>query len=124
MTAFRDQCEACHAARLSANDPATTVPFDRWESLVLSPGGPLRWGRAGYEKTGILPYVHADGARVPSLRRLARKRPYFTNGSARTLASLLDAARYDGGSFSHHGAGGVPPGSDSRAALLAFLDLL
>ena len=71
---------SCHAARLSTDDPSTEVPFARWEALVLA-GGPIVWARPGYEKTGVEPYVHEQGARPSSLRRLYRKRPLFTNGS-------------------------------------------
>src|SRR5262249_38828959 len=78
---FRDRRETCHEARLVADRADTRVPFDEWERLVTSPAGPIVWARNTYEKTGIVPYVHASGARVPSLRRLYKKRPYFTNGS-------------------------------------------
>ena len=81
------------------------------------------WGSDAYEKTGIEPYVHERGARVPSLRRLYKKRPYFTNGRADTLRSVLELARF-GAPFSHAGGDGErlsPPDVD---ALLVFLDLL
>jgi cytochrome c peroxidase len=70
---------------------------------------------------------------VPSLRRLYKKRPYFTNGSAKTLADVLSRARYKGDDpqFYHAGA---PEGAglteltaltaEEREALLSFLDLL
>ena len=48
----------------------------------MSPEGALTWATDRRWKTGIVPYVHADGARVPALRRLYRKYPYFTNGTA------------------------------------------
>jgi hypothetical protein len=124
---FRDRCEGCHAARLSSDDPGSVVPFEQWEALTLSREGPIVWGRAGYEKTGILPYVHADGARVPSLRRLYKKRPYFTNGTARTLDEVLGRVRWTDAGFSHAGEGGDAAKALSaadRASLLAFLDLL
>ncbi|HYV57356.1 MAG TPA: hypothetical protein VE911_07420, partial [Candidatus Nitrosopolaris sp.] len=79
-----------------------------------------------YEKTGIEPYVHEAGTRVPSLRRLYKKRPYFTNGSAPDLEDVLRRARFSGGQFLHGGAAAEPAIVDpaSRTALLAFLDLL
>ncbi|MDF2694072.1 MAG: hypothetical protein K0S65_2455, partial [Labilithrix sp.] len=69
--------------------------------------------------------VHERGARVPSLRRVYKKRPYFTNGSAPDLASVLRRARFAEGSFSHDEAA---PGSQldepTVRALAAFIDLL
>jgi len=125
---FRDRCAACHAARLLSDDPASVVPFERWESLVLSPAGPIVWSNAAYAKTGVLPYVHDSGARAPALRRLYKKWPYFTNGSARSLAELLDRFASSPSATYHDGA---PAGAalvrltaDEKAALLAFLDLL
>lgn len=124
---FRDRCERCHAARLSADDPASAVPFERWEPLIFTREGPIVWGRDGYERTGVEPYVHERGARPPSLRRVARKQPYFTNGSARSLGEVLGRARAgEGGAFAHDGAaaGAAPLISDEVEALLAFLELL
>jgi hypothetical protein len=124
---FRDRCESCHEARLVGDEPSSRIPFDRWESLVTAPEGAIVWGKAEYQKTGIEPYVHEKGARVPSLRRLYKKRPYFTNGSAKELADVVARARFLPEGFLH-----APPAPDrgtaldepSRAALLAFLRLL
>jgi hypothetical protein len=53
---FRDRCEGCHEAKLAADALADArVPFARWEPLVLSADGPLVFGDARYEKTGIEP---------------------------------------------------------------------
>jgi hypothetical protein len=125
---FRDRCESCHAARLVADDPSTRVPFERWESRVMAREGPILWARAEYARTGVEPYVSEKGARVPSLRRLFKKYPYFTNGTAESLGAVLDGVRYDATTFFHQGA----PGSAALRALtareketlLAFLDLL
>jgi cytochrome c peroxidase len=124
---FRDRCETCHAARLVTDRPDSSVPFADWERLVMSPAGPIVWARDRREKTGVTPYVHDEGTRIPSLRRLYRKRPYFTNGSAPDLAAVLRRARFLSGGFAHD----APPGVDGdrlddadQAALLAFLDLL
>jgi hypothetical protein len=125
---FRDRCAGCHAARLIADEPASLVPFERWESLVLSPSGPIVWSNAAYEKTGVEPYVHTEGARVPALRRLYKKWPYFTSGGARSLDDVLDRFA-TGASATYHDA--APPDAalarltaDDKAALRAFLDLL
>jgi hypothetical protein len=123
---FRDKCESCHEARLVADDASTRQPFDKWESLVLSPEDPIVWAHSEYEKTGVVPYVNENGARVVSLRRLYKKYPYFTNGSGRGLADVLDRARFADGKFFHEGAppeaGGLTP--PEKASLAAFLDLL
>jgi hypothetical protein len=125
---FRDRCESCHAARFVADDPSTRVPFERWESLVMAREGPIVWARAEYAKTGVLPYVHEKGARIPSLRRLFKKYPYFTNGTAKSLAAVLDRVRYGATAFFHDG---VPQGATMQAltrreedVLLEFLNLL
>ena len=123
---FAARCERCHEARLVADDPSSRVAPARWEGLVMRREGPIVWARDGYQKTGVEPYVHADGARTTSLRRLRAKRPYFTNGSAKSLADVLDRARWSGESFFHDRA---PRGAEAlaeadRAALLAFVELL
>jgi hypothetical protein len=126
--AFRDRCASCHAAQLVADNPASLVPFERWESLVLSPSGPLVWSNAAYARTGVLPYVHDNGARVAPLRRLYKKWPYFTNGSARSLADVLDQFATGPIASYHSGAPADPAltrlSPDEKSALLAFLDLL
>ncbi len=124
---FRDRCESCHRARLVTEDPASAVPFDRWEALVLAPNGPIVWASAEYQKTGILPYVHEQGARTTSLRRIAQKQPHFTNGSAGTLSDVLDRARFAGDRFLHDATGEnrvTALTQSERDALLAFLELL
>ncbi len=125
---FRDHCETCHQARLASDAVATRTPFAGWESLVMSESDPLVWGQAEYQQTGVVPYVHESGARVPSLRRLYKKFPYFTNGSARSVADLLARARFTGDSFWHDAAPGRPGEqrlSDGEIdSLRAFLDLL
>jgi hypothetical protein len=124
--AFRDRCASCHAPRLVADDAASVVPFERWESLVLSRSGPIVWSDAAYARTGVTPYVHAKGARSPSLRRLYKKWPYFTNGSAKSLAEVVDRFAWD----DHQGFHDQAPAAArrlsaaDRRALLAFLDLL
>jgi cytochrome c peroxidase len=110
---------------LIAEEPKTEVAFDRWESLVLSEAGPLVWNTAQYAKTGVEPYVHDEGTRIPTLRRLYKKFPYFTNGSAKSLAELLDRYAYD--KTGHHDqptAAMTKLTADEKTALLAFLNLL
>jgi len=123
---FRDDCETCHEARLVAARPDSRVSFADWEPLVMSPAGPIVWARDSYEKTGVVPYVHPSGTRVPSLRRLYKKRPYFTNGSAADLDDVVGRARAEPDGFRHAGADDRAPLLDgpARTALRAFLDLL
>jgi len=126
--AFRARCERCHEARLVAREAASRVPFEGWEALTLSPSTPIVWARGDYEKTGVVPYVDAEGTRVPSLRRLYLKRPYLTNGSAPTLEALLENARASASEFVHAPVADrpdlapLPPAE--RADLLEFIPLL
>jgi len=130
---FARRCEPCHQARLASDLPATRLPFERWEAMVMRRDGPVVWACSEYEKTGVVPYVHDAGARVPSLRRLYKKRPYFTNGSAKDLGAVLERARLregrppdEEGAFFHDTApsDAVALDADERAALASFLDLL
>ena len=126
---FRDTCASCHAARLVTDDASTDVPFARWESLIFADPAPLVWASADYRKTGITPYVHDRGARTTSLRRLWKKHPYFTNGSANSLENVLSRVRLGDGDAFFHDAVGVPGSlrplsDDDRVALRAFLELL
>ncbi|MET0592302.1 MAG: hypothetical protein ABW133_06365 [Polyangiaceae bacterium] len=138
---FRDRCETCHEARLASDQPATRVAFERWESLVMAREGPLVWGKDVYAQTGIVPYVHEKGARIPSLRRLYKKHPYFTNGSADSLDDVLARARFLPSGFAHDVPSPAAESSNarepdknavaenqlddlSRRALLGFLKLL
>lgn len=125
---FAERCEGCHAARLSADDAGTRVPNERWEAMVLSDSAPIVWGSAGYRKTGVLPYVHTEGARTPSLRRLYKKYPYFTNGSAKSLEDVLVGVRFKGGE-TWHALATAPADAEAldvkgRDAVRAFLELL
>ncbi len=123
---FEQRCEGCHRAVSSADDPASRVPFEQWQQLTLASNAPLVWGLAEYRQTGVTPYVHPEGARIPSLRRLYKKRPYFTNGSAKSLMQVLSDARWSEQKFTHAGsrqdAGQLS--ATQRRQLLAFLKLL
>jgi hypothetical protein len=123
---FARRCESCHEARLSTDDPSTRQPRERWEALVMTREGPIVWASDGYKKTGVSPYVHELGARPFSLRRLYKKWPYFTNGSAKTLGAVLERARFKDSDFWHDAAPAdatalTPP---EQEALRAFLELL
>jgi len=126
--AFQDRCASCHAPRLFSDDPSSQVPYERWESLVFARNAPIVWARGDYEKSGVLPYVHERGTRIPSLRRLQRRPRYFTNGSSATLSDVLSRFRYTKESALHDVAPTdtqlAPLDASTRAALLAFLALL
>ncbi len=124
---FRDKCESCHQARTSTDDNKSRLPFEQWEGLIFSTSGPIVWALNEYRQTGVVPYVHERGARVPSLRRLYKKRPYLTSGAAKDVRGVLDRAGFtpDGGFF-HDGAPEGAKRIDAREAdaLIAFLALL
>jgi len=125
---FRQRCESCHESRLISDDPQSRVPFADWHDLVFSDAGPIVWARDSYERTGIVPLVHPRGARVPSLRRVYAKYPYFTNGSAPSLEAVTRQARWNSQGFYHRapeamrGLGELTP--QERRQLEAFLRLL
>lgn len=123
---FAARCESCHAARRIADDASTRVDPTAWEAGIFAPAGPIVWGRDGYEKTGVEPYVHTQGTRPPSLRRLYAKHPYFTNGSAKDLDDLLRRVAWTDDAFWHDGAPATAQRLDAsaRERLLAFIDLL
>ena len=124
---FRRRCESCHQARLVTDDPRTRLRFEDWEPAVMSRQGPIVWAKGEYAKTGIVPYVNDNGARIVSLRRLYKKYPYFTNGSAKSLGDVLDRVRSsEDGWFVHDGGfdRGRPLDAEERRSLGAFLDLL
>jgi len=127
---FRDHCSSCHAARLQSDVADSALSFEAWPSAIFSPEGPIVWASAEYQKTGVTPYVHESGTRVPSLRRAATKWPHFTNGSADTLLEVVRRARFDQKRFFHDGA---PPETlrsltaftpREASELTAFLELL
>lgn len=115
---FEQHCERCHAARLTVDDPGSRVEPARWLALVAE-GGPIVWGSAERMRTGVEPYVHEEGARVPSLRRLHQKRPYLTNGSAASLDEVL--RRFSPADGMHDGGEEEPLSEEEQRALLAFL---
>jgi len=101
LSVFRARCEYCHQATLSTRG-YESLPFADWKHWLEAEEKDLVWGAPFYTKTGIKPYVHRAGARVPSLRRVQQKYPYFTNGSSRSLRHLLSRFRYQGLTAWHH----------------------
>jgi hypothetical protein len=125
---FRQRCESCHEARLVSDAAGSRLPFDAWHDLIFSEAGPILWARDGYEQTGIVPLVHPRGARVPSLRRVYAKYPYFTNGSARSLEQVLEAVSWSPERFFHRAPAEATSleslSADEQRELKAFLQLL
>ncbi|MFZ5897155.1 MAG: hypothetical protein ACOY0T_39215 [Myxococcota bacterium] len=121
---FEQRCERCHAARRMTDEPESRVDSERWQSFLFDGVGALVWARGEYAFTSVLPYVNERGTRIPSLRRVADKFPYFTNGSARSLAEVLQRASEVAGEFSHAAPDSNWLPSDEQRALLAFLELL
>lgn len=124
--AFQERCQSCHTARLLSDERGSEVPPGAWEALIFSRNAPLVWAKAEYAKTGVLPYVHEEGTRVPSLRRLAVKPRYFTNGSAQSLDDVLARFRDGPAGALHDAPAGVgqPLSRSTQQALVAFLHLL
>lgn len=122
--AFRLHCGRCHAARLESDDAESSQPFEEWERFIFSPNSPLVWARGDYAKTGVLPYVHDRGTRIPSLRRLGLKPRYFTNGSSPTVEDVLARFRGEAHAAEDGSAQAPPLPRETRRALLAFLRLL
>ncbi len=121
-TRFETLCESCHQARTVADDPETRLPRADWEKAVFE-GGRVLWASDDRYRTGVQPYVHEDGPRVPSLRRLWVKRPYLTQGSAPDIEAVLAATRPDVDAV-HGGGEGTALTEDDQQALVAFLELL
>jgi mono/diheme cytochrome c family protein len=120
---FAQHCETCHQARLRSDDPESRVVPESWPAYIFGTGAVL-WASEQRVKAGVEPYVHAEGARVPSLRRLWVKRPYFTNGTAGDLDAVLVGCDL-GPPFSHvPGASAQLLTVADQQALRAFLDLL
>ncbi len=88
------------------------MPFEDWEDSLTHDGADLIWGAPFFSKTGIEPYVSRAGARVPSLRRVSEKYPYFTDGSAATLRQVLEGFRYEGTRAWHR----APESTPTRSA--------
>lgn len=120
---FRDRCSACHQPLTSTRETGQFIPFDDWAERTASPDSDLVWGAPLFFKTGIEPYVAEKGARVPSLRRVSRKQPYFTNGSSPTLDDVLRRFRVTGPSGLHASTGGEDE-TDSRSLSDSEIDAL
>lgn len=101
LKVFRDRCAYCHLPLVSTRT-GESVPLSGWREWLEDKWQDLVWGAPFYTKTNIQPYVHEAGARVPSLRRVVQKYPYFTDGSSRTLVDVLRRFRYQGATAWHH----------------------
>ena len=83
---FWRDCARCHQP---SPHLATGTVLAREDALEYLIERPLAFGAARHEKTGVLPYFTPRGNRVSPLTQLGRGGPFFSNGSARTLADVL-----------------------------------
>jgi hypothetical protein len=83
---FWRDCAQCHQP---SSHMAATEALGRDAALEHLIERPLALGAARLEKTGVLPYFTEQGNRVSPLTQLGRGGPFFSNGSARTLAEAL-----------------------------------
>ncbi len=120
---FQTRCASCHQPRVFADDAASTVFV---EEAVFA--GSAVWASDAHVDTGVRPLVHPAGARVSSLRGIARKTPLLTNGAARDLPALLQMVRVVDGQTKHASTNaatsGTPLPEPEQQALLTFLRLL
>ncbi len=100
LDVFRKRCEDCHHA-IETTRTADAVSFEHWETWLTENRLDLVWGAPFLCKTGITPYPDVAGTRVPSLRRVWLKYPYFTSGSSKTLEDVLKRFRYQGATAWH-----------------------
>ncbi len=117
LAVFRERCEYCHQAIVSTRQ-GDSLPYDHWSGWLEAKEKDLVWGAPFCTKTGIKPYVHRAGARVPSLRRVQKKYPYFTNGSSPTLRHLLSRFRYLDLTAWHHYEGSIEGGGAEKVKAL------
>jgi hypothetical protein len=87
---FWRDCARCHQP---SPHLATGAVLSREDALDYLIERPLAFGAARHEKAGVLPYFTARGNRISPLTQLGRGGPFFSNGSARTLADVLRRTR-------------------------------
>jgi hypothetical protein len=83
---FWRDCARCHEPSPRMGTGST---LGREAALDYLIDRPLAFGAARWEKTGVLPYFTERGNRVSPLTQLGRGGPFFSNGSARNLADVL-----------------------------------
>lgn len=101
LDVFQQRCQDCHQA-LRSTRGEEHIPRNQWPQRLAGRGDDPLWAAPFFSRTGVEPYVDEAGARVPSLRRVWLKYPYFTNGSSLTLRDLLLRFRFNGSSAWHH----------------------
>jgi len=120
---FRQRCEDCHHA-IKTTRSQSAVSFENWETWLTAENRDLVWGAPFLCKTGIRPYPDSTGTRVPSLRRVWYKYPYFTNGSAKNLRDVLTRFRYRGATAWHQYDGAEKDNSGIKVLAPAEIDAL
>jgi hypothetical protein len=87
---FWRDCARCHEpSPRMGTAAALDHPLGREAALDHLIDRPLSFGAARWEKTGVLPYFTERGNRVSPLTQLGRGGPFFSNGSARNLAEVV-----------------------------------
>lgn len=125
LEVFRKRCEACHQARTTTRQSPEMLPPERWAASLRGQAPEMVWAAPFMAKTGIRPYPSPAGTRVPSLRRVWTKYPYFTDGSSTTLGAVLARFRHrDGRSWHHFAPALEEPGPAPAALTLDEIDAL
>ena len=83
---FWRDCARCHQP---SPHMAATTALERDAALDHLIERPLAFGAGRWEKSGVLPYFTEQGNRVSPLTQLGRGGPFFSNGSAQSLAEVL-----------------------------------
>lgn len=112
---FLRDCARCH-------EPVTSMRTRRKVPLAVLRDRPLVFAAPFYAQTGIKPYFTAQGNRISPLLNLARGGPFFSNGSAPDLESVVLSAN-PSRSEVHAPENARNPfySADEREKLLAFL---
>lgn len=120
---FVRDCAGCHEPTENLRHRKHgTAPLTVATLLEQLHEGPLSFGAPLYARSGVEPYYTTAGNRISPLLDLGRGGPFFSNGSARTLADVIRRTR-PGDTAVHDPAHGVAPvyGRQDVAALRAFL---
>lgn len=83
---FWRDCARCHQPAVRMDD---RQPLDRDAGVRYLRDRPLVFAADRLEKTGVEPYFTERGNRISPLVQLSRGGPFFSNGSASTLADVI-----------------------------------
>jgi hypothetical protein len=117
---FERDCARCHQPRRTLRTPSTAPAITGALIAGALIDAPLVFGTPGFAPTAAGPPVTPNGNRITPLMNLSRGGPWFTSGSAPTLAAVL--RRFDPNGPVAHGQ--EPRASYSEQTieeLIAFL---